>query len=145
MVNIMVTMLHKEHHRFPLSYPKLADEEASILQAHVALLLDDLLDSLENIPSHCNIPAHVDVSSLLPQALVHRLWQLLTQYILHIFLTERQRRYDECAWRSYVWKQCEKQSQEATDRWGIKKNGVEFANLKLKDCWCVQIKFYLYF
>lgn len=72
-VNIMVTMLHSEMHFFPLSYPKLADEEASILQAHVALLLDDLLDSLENIPGHCNIPADVDVSSLLLQALVHRL------------------------------------------------------------------------
>lgn len=117
MVNVMVTMLHKEHRRFPLSYPKLADEEASILQAHVALLLDDLLDSLENITGHCNIPAHVDVSSLLPQALVHHLWQLLTQYILHIFLTERQRRYDEYAWRSYVWKQCEKQWKESGDHW----------------------------
>lgn len=56
-----------EHHgEDQHSYPKLADEEASILQAHVALLLDDLLDSLENVPGHCNIPTHVDVSSLLP-------------------------------------------------------------------------------
>lgn len=63
---------------YHLSYPKPADEQASVLQAHVALLLDDLLDVLENIPGHCNIPAHIDVSSLLPQALVHPLWQLLT-------------------------------------------------------------------
>lgn len=83
--------------RLFLSYPKLADEEASILQAHVALLLDDLLDSLENVAGHCDIAANVDVSSLLPQALVHSLRQLLTQYILYIFLTERQRRNDECA------------------------------------------------
>lgn len=74
-------------HCYHLSYPKPADEQASVLQAHVALLFDDLLDVLENIPGHCNIPAHVDVSSLLPQALVHPLWQLLTQRILHIFLT----------------------------------------------------------
>lgn len=67
----MSKVLHQR--RAPLSYPQLADEEASILQAHVALLLDDLLDSFENIARHCNVPAHVDVSSLLPQALVHRL------------------------------------------------------------------------
>lgn len=70
----MVTILDSELHLLaPLPYPKLADEEASILQAHVALLLDNLLDSLENISGHCNIPTHVDVSSLLSQALVHRL------------------------------------------------------------------------
>lgn len=56
-----------------LSYPELADEQASFLQAHAALLLDDLLDVLENIAGHRHIPAHVDVSSLLPQALVHPL------------------------------------------------------------------------
>lgn len=77
-------------HRYHLSYPKPADEQASVLQAHVALLLDDLLDILENVPGHRNIAAHVDVSSLLPQALVHPLWQLFTQRILHIFLTRRQ-------------------------------------------------------
>lgn len=102
-------------HRVPLSHPQLADEEASILQAHAALLLDDLLDSLENISGHRDIPTHVDVSSLLLQALVHRLWQLLAQYILYVFLTERQRRRrrsDERVRRSHVWgkKQCENES-----------------------------------
>lgn len=50
------------------------------------MLLDDLLNSLKNIPSHSDISAHVDVSSLLLQALVHSLRQLLAQYILDIFL-----------------------------------------------------------
>ncbi len=63
MVNIKLLMFHTDLCCFSLSYPKLADEEARILQAHVALLFDDLLDSLENIPCHCNIPTHVDVSS----------------------------------------------------------------------------------
>lgn len=69
MVNIVLMALRM----FRLAYPKLADKKASILQAHAALLLDDLLDSLENISGHRNIPTNVDVSSLLPQALVHRL------------------------------------------------------------------------
>lgn len=69
-VNITEMILQRELRH---SYPKLTDKEASILQAHVALLLDDLLDSLENISCHCHIPTHVDVSTLLPQALVHRL------------------------------------------------------------------------
>lgn len=99
-------------------YPKLADKEASILQAHVGLLLDDLLDSLENISGHCNVPTHVDVSPLLPQALVYRLWQLLAQYILYIFLTERQKRNDECAWGSQVRKETMWKT-ESGDQWQI--------------------------
>lgn len=90
-----LAMNNTSRHRYHLSYPKLADEQASFLQAHVALLLDDLLDVLENIPSHRNIPAHVDMSSLLPQAVVHPLRQLLTQCVLHVFLTRRQRRNDK--------------------------------------------------
>lgn len=86
MGNKMVRVLHCSL----LSYPELADEEASILQAHIALLLDDLLDRLENISRHGYIPTNVDVSSLLLQALVHCLWQLLAQYILYIFLTGRE-------------------------------------------------------
>lgn len=56
-----------------ISYSKFADVEASVLQSHVALLLDDLLNSFEDISSHRNVPAHVDVSTLLPQTLVHLL------------------------------------------------------------------------
>lgn len=56
-----------------ISYSKFADEVASVLQSHVALLLDDLLNSFENISSHRNVPTHVDVSALLPQTLVHLL------------------------------------------------------------------------
>lgn len=69
------------------SYPKLAEEEASVLQAHAALLLDDLLHGLENVSGHGDVPAHVDVSTFLPQALVHRLRQMLAQYVLYVFLT----------------------------------------------------------
>lgn len=79
----------------PPSYPELADEEASVLQAHVALLLDDLLDGLEDVSSHRDVSAHIDVPPLLAQALVHRLRQLLPQNVLDVFLTERQRRSDE--------------------------------------------------
>lgn len=85
-----MTAPHKGTTRLPPSYPEFADEEAGVLQAHAALLLYDLLDGLENIPGHRNIPAHVDVSSLLPQALVHGLRQLLAQCILDIFLLHRQ-------------------------------------------------------
>lgn len=102
MANIAVMTLHRELRCSPLSYPKLADEEASIFQAHAALLLDDLLDSLENVPGHSDIPTHVDVSSLLPQALVHRLWQLLAQCILYIFLTEAEEERWVCTRKSSV-------------------------------------------
>ena len=76
----------KHHGGDVASYPQLADEEAGVLQAHVGLLFDNLLDGLEDIPGHCDIPTHIDVSSLLLQVPVHSLWQLLAQRVLHIFL-----------------------------------------------------------
>lgn len=55
------------------AHPELADVEAGVLQAHVALLPDDLLDGLENVSSHRDIAAHVNVPPFLLKALVHRL------------------------------------------------------------------------
>lgn len=72
--------------------PQFADVEASVLQRHVAVQFDDLLDGLQHVSSHGHVPTHVNVPPLLSQISIHRLGQLLAKDILDIFLRRKKRR-----------------------------------------------------
>lgn len=70
------------------THPQLADEGARLLHRQLALLPHDALHGLQDVPSHGDVPADVDVASLLLQCFVHGLGQLLLQHVLHVFLGE---------------------------------------------------------
>lgn len=72
------------------THPQLADEGSCLLHRQLALLPHDALDSLEDVPSHGDIPADVDVASLLLQRSEDGLGQLLLQHVLHVFLREEE-------------------------------------------------------
>lgn len=59
------------------THPQLADESACLLHRQLALLPHDALNGLEDVPGHGDIPADVDVASLLLQRFEHGLGQLL--------------------------------------------------------------------
>jgi len=59
------------------AHPQLADERSCLLHRQLALLPDNALDGLEDVPGHGDIPTDVDVASLLLQCFEHGLGQLL--------------------------------------------------------------------
>lgn len=66
--------------------PQPADEHASVLHRELPLLGHDALDGFEDIGSHGDVSADVNVAPLLLQGSVHGFCQLLLQDVLHVLL-----------------------------------------------------------
>lgn len=84
-------------HAADTTHPQLAEEGPSLLGRQLALLPHDALHGLQDVPGHGDIPAHVDVASLLLQRFEHRLGQLLLQHVLHVFLRDQKEEEEEGA------------------------------------------------
>lgn len=72
-----------------VTHPQPADEHTSILLREFPLLGHYALDGFEDISGHGNVPADINMASLLLQGAVHRLGQLFLQHVLYIFLQKQ--------------------------------------------------------
>lgn len=76
----------KRFKKAAITHPQPADEHASVLHRELPLLGHDALDGFEDIGSHGDVSADVNVAPLLLQGSVHGFCQLLLQDVLHVLL-----------------------------------------------------------